>query len=112
MSKQHFLVRSKGCLEVCVLSDGRIEEKSVITGEPVRQIRTNAAASRLALGHADGIALVDFVAASNGVAPLCKVPAVCQDFCLSPSGRYLATFEKFCRRAVGESAGPLLLTPS
>lgn len=98
MGKQHFLVRSKGSLDVCTLKDGVVNGGIVITKEPVKQIRANATGSRLAIGHADGIALVDFTTIEEGVTVVCKVPVVCQDFCLSPSGRYLATFEKLSKR--------------
>lgn len=98
VGKQHLLVRSKKSLEVCTLMNGIVSGGAVITREPVKQIRANATGTRLAIGHADGIALIDFTTTEGGVREVCKVPVVCQDLCLSPSGRYLATFEKLSKR--------------
>lgn len=89
------------------LAGGVIGERSVLAEGPVKQIRMNAAASRLAIGHANEIVVVDFSAAGDSTTMVGRVPIVCQDFCLSPSGRYLATFEKLSREAV--PAGRLLL---
>ena len=89
---QYLLARHKGALEVYPFIGGKLESAKPLVNEPVRQCRMSNDGNRLAYSLTNKVLIVGWE--DDFVKEICSVPIVCVDFCLSPSGRYLGTFEK------------------
>lgn len=89
---QQFVARSKAGLEVYTLAEQKLSSPASLSTESIKQLRLTNDGKRMAYALATEVIAYSWT--DSGPIELCRVPVTCVDFVLSPSGRYMATFEK------------------
>lgn len=95
MSIQVLGTRSKSGIELSSFDGATLGQPTLLLGDGVKQSKFSGDGQRLAVALCNELMIYSFAGKSQAECVLlCRIPVAADDFCLSHSGTYLATFER------------------